>query len=250
MDGHRHGHNETLNFSGFSGYYGSIPSGYGGFDWTDLDYLNTASQGEAAMPSVGYGAILSVDLSETFSLKSMIAASAAETNQPFDFRSYAYESGKGFSLKASDNVYLSQTPEKIDFAKIGAKGDFQHIAAATIIAGTGTYGNASNYGYNSHWQLIFDDLKVHWNGKIPDGHFDAGHARTTLPYAHHAIAAHLLTGETGALSEHGAAGSHADHDLGTGYHSMLTSLDTVLGHTDAGDLSAQFTLSPPEHFGT
>jgi hypothetical protein len=98
----RHGHNETLNFSGMSNYYGSIADGYGGFNWDDLDYLNqkgtdgsqwsesgfpNTPHSWAILPGVdgqyqyAWGVIVSTDLSETFSLKSMLAASAGQTNE-------------------------------------------------------------------------------------------------------------------------------------------------------------------------
>jgi hypothetical protein len=163
-------------------------------------------------------------LSETFSLRSVIAASAAETDQPFTFLSYTYGRGKGFALKASDTIVLSETAQKIDFAKLGANGDFQNIAAVTIVAGTGVYGNPGYYG--EHRQLLFDDLKVHWNGRIPVAHQNG--RLSLLSLAHHPMATH-----PGVADD---ANHHSAHVAPDGPH--------------PDGLTQHFALPHPEHFGT
>jgi hypothetical protein len=266
---------ETLGFNGFSGYYGSISAGYGGFTWGDVQYLNATfwekqktnwcdtgyqnvikGAGEAFTWNVNgttsYGLFESANLSVTFSLKSMVAASAWETDQPFDFRSYTYKAGHGFTLKASDTVYLSQTRQMINFGKIGKPGDFNNIAVLEIVSGTGKYGNTCTYGSDGYTlgnEMAFDNLKVKWNGKIPTGH---GKLVTTGLAVHdhgravHAAAANLVSDDvhhdanpaahTGAAIQSGAQ---------SGFHTELLSLGA-----HAGDLTGQFQLPPIEHFGS
>src|SRR5215469_4509257 len=145
-------HKETLNFSG-PGYYGTMSSqdGYGGFNYTDdMAYMNqtlwqklethwcdngyinatAASKGATGCCYVyeGLGMMESATPSESFSLKSMIAASAWNTDAVWDVKSYTYANGS-LSLKASDTMTLSETATKINFNKLGAKGDFTNIAA-------------------------------------------------------------------------------------------------------------------------
>src|ERR1700735_4485585 len=114
---------ETLGFDSFSGYYASLSQGYGGLMWGDIDYLNATywqnqkpewcdtgyqnaihGAGEAfTWNNNGYtsmGTLVSADVNESFTLKSMTAASAWETKQPFEFKSYTYKAGEGFVYKA------------------------------------------------------------------------------------------------------------------------------------------------------
>jgi hypothetical protein len=267
---------ETLNFNGFSGYYGSITQGYGGLQWNDMDYMNATfwqnqqtqwcdtgyqnvirGAGEAFTfnnnGSTSYGLFVSVNTSETFNLKSMVVASAWETKQPFDFVSFTYTQGQGLIQKASVTVDLSQTKHTINFAKLGSPGDFSNIAALEVISGTGKYGNTCSYGrygYTLGNEMAFDNLKLQWNGKIPTGH---GKMITTgLPvHEHgriaHAPAAHLVSGE----SHHDANttahnGATSPPSAQSGFHSELLSL----GDAHGGNLISQFQLPAIEHFGT
>jgi hypothetical protein len=265
---------ETLGFNGFSGYYGSITAGYGGFTWSDVDYLNATywqkemtnwcdtgyqnvikGAGEAFTfnnnGSTSYGVF--ENTTETFTLKSMVAASAWETAQPFDFKSYTYKAGYGFVYKAAVTVDLSQTKQTINFADIGKPGDFKNIALVEIVSGTGKYGNTctyGRYGYTLGNEMAFDNLKVVWNGTIPkaSGKFiTKGLATHNHGHVAHAAAAQLVSGDahhdanpaahTGAAIQSGAQ---------TGFHSELL----ALGDAHAGGLTAQFQLPPIEHFGT
>jgi hypothetical protein len=267
-------HSERLNFAG-SGYYGALSSedGYGGFNYIDyMEYLNAsywnilgwcysgyqnvtdASKGATGCAYVYEDGLMeSANLKETFSLTSMIAASAWDTDAVWYVNSYSYAHG-ALKLKASDTMTISQTATKIDFAKLGRAGDFKNISALTFqlkdmgSAGYGctdtAYGGAT-YGV----QFAFDALKVKWNGKIPTG---GGHHKLVLPpglASHH----HLVANPWG-LDQHGAAqpdtgaANHnaAAHHAGSAYHSQLLSLS----EHDPYGLTAQFHLTAPEHFGT
>ncbi len=267
---------ETLGFNSFSGYYASIPGGLGGFNWGDVDFLNATfwqnektnwcdtgyqnviqGAGEAVTwntnGSVSYGLFESANPKETFSVKSMVAASAWETNQPFDFISYTYKARHGFILKASDTIYVSQTAQTINFAKIGKPTDFKNIAAVEIVSGSGKYGNTCTYGaygYTTGNELAFDNLRVKWNGQMPRG---GGRPITKGLDVHahghqsHVFAAHLAMND----AHHGtAAAAHAETAAHSGaqfgFHSELLSI----GNSGSGGLTAQFHLPAVEHFGT
>jgi hypothetical protein len=267
---------ETVNFNNFSHYYYggmSANNGYGGFDWIDVDYLNATywqkvatnwcdtgyqnvihGSGEAytygvdGFPSVSY--LVSANPKVSFSLTSMVAASAWETDQPFTLESFAYKDG-AVVLKASDTIYLSQTAQTIDFAKIsgGKPTDFKNIVALEIVSGTGKFGNTCSYGpygYTTGNEMAFDNLKVKWNGKIPQGH--EGKTITPGLFAHrhhHApyVAAQLLHHGDIDAGTHNGSTSAAHHQNGD-YHTQLLSLGQ-----DSG-LTSQFALPQVEHFGT
>jgi hypothetical protein len=270
---------ETLNFNGFSGYYSSVSQGYGGLDYSDVDYMNASywknvqtnwcdtgyqnvihGTGEAFTWGLNggqsYGLLQSSDLKETFNLDSMIAASAWETNQPFTFISYTYKNHVGFVEKASDTIYLSQTAQKIDFAKLatGKPTDFKDIAAVLIVSASGSYGNTCSYGRNTYTtgnQMAFDNLKVTWNGKIPHGHGGKPVMTGLLAQLHHhgahVAAAHLVTDiqhQGAAVHQPGAAPQHAEGS--NLYHTELQGI----GAGQPGDLTAQFQLPQVEHFGS
>jgi len=266
---------ESLGFNGFSGYYGSISQGYGGFAWGDIDFMNATywekektgwcdtgfqnvirGAGEAFTWSnngyTSYGVFESASTSETFTLKSMIAASGWETAQPFDFNTYTYTKGEGFILKASDTIYLSQKRELINFAKIGNPGDFKNIAAVEIISGTGKYGNTCTYGRYSYTlgnQMAFDNLKVKWNGQIPK--FSGKFITTGLAIHEHNHAMHITTAHLTFGDAHNGTAAAPHSDAATapnpqaGFHTELLSL----ANTHAGDLTGEFQLPAIEHFG-
>src|SRR5215469_2986453 len=154
---------ETLNFSG-PAYYGTLSSedGYGGFNYADdMEYLNqtywqkimthwcdngyvnvaTASKGATGCAWVyDFGLMESTNLKETFSLTSMIAASAWNTDAVWDIKSYTYTNG-ALTLKAFDTMTISETATKISFAKLGHSGDFKNISAVLFeLSHTGWYG--------------------------------------------------------------------------------------------------------------
>jgi hypothetical protein len=270
---------ETLGFNGFSSYYASIAQGYGGLNWGDVDYLNATywqdektnwcdtgyqnvikGAGEAVTwntnGSTSYGLFESANLKESFTLNSMVAASAWETSQPFDFRTYTYKAHHGFILKASDTVYLSQTAQTLNFSKIGNPGDFKDIVAVEIVSGTGQYGNTctyGRYGYTLGNEMALDNLKLTWDGKAPKG--GKGAPVTTglhLPGLGHGHGAHIVAANLviGNLHHDGASpaalGGGSHFAAQGGFHSELLSL----GDTRAADLTTQFHLPAAEHFGT
>jgi hypothetical protein len=248
---------EKLTFNGFTGYYGPVPNGYGGFDWRDIDYINNnlaaqtndegfqdaiRGRGEAGFANNAGGYFVSANLSETFSLKSMLAASGAGTGDPVIFSSYVYKDGK-MTLKAIDVVEITPQVQKIDFATLGGKGDFQNISAVAMAVGSARY--ASHYGHNAVGEgMIFDNMAVTWNGKIPDGKLTSSHGAVFPPHIAHTLAANSHLGAVDAN------GSSPDV-TGNQYHSALTSLDAALGPTVShGGLTGEFALPKPDHFGT
>ena len=248
--------NERLTFNGFSGYYGAVPNGYGGFDWRDVDYINNhlaaqtsdegfqdaiRGRGEAGFANNAGGYFVSANLSETFSLKSMLAASGADTGDPVIFSSYVYKDGK-LTLKAFDVVYISPQVEKIDFATLGHKGDFQNISAVSMAVGSARY--AGHYGHDAvGGGMIFDNMAVTWNGKTPEGKLTSSHGGFFPRHIVHTLAANWATGP----SQDDGSGPGS---IGSQYHSTLTSLDIALGDSVShGGLTGEFALPKPDHFG-
>lgn len=253
-------HTETLTFNNFSGYYGEIPQGYGGFDWTDIDYFNNTKYGEPDGNAEGFqntikgrgeagfggdwgGSFETANLSETFSLKSMLADSGADSGVPIFFTSFTYSDGE-LKQKARDVVYITPGVQKIDFAKLGGKGDFQNIAAVYMSAGSAKYG--AGYGHHPIGNgMVFDNMKVQWNGSIPDGQFQT--ARMHIPP--HQVA------QTLSASPYGISPAHLESLISSRmecrYHSILNSMDAALGHTPQHEgLTLLFALPEVEHFGT
>jgi hypothetical protein len=236
---------ETLTFNDFTGYYGAVPDGYGGFDWSDIDYINNDAirgRGEACFGSGEGGSFESANMSESFSLKSMLVASGAETRTPVFFISYTYSDGK-LTVKARDVVYVTPQVQKVDFATLGAKGDFKNIVRVDMEVGSARYG--SHYGHDAIGNgMLFDNMTVVWNGKIPDGRLIPSHRAFFPPHIAHAFAANSASGVAhDDSSSPGLAGNQ--------YHSALTSLDVALGHTgNHGGLTGAFVLPEPDHFGT
>jgi hypothetical protein len=273
---------ETLDFSGssFTGYYGTVPDGYGGFNWSDVNYMNATywqkvetnwcdtgfqnvihGTGEAFtwglqvnVPATSF--ISSANSSESFSLTSMVAASAWETHQPFEFISFTYDGWREQKPKASDFVDLSQTAKTIDFAKMphGTPTDFKDISVVEIISGTGAYGNTCTYGpygYTTGNQMAFDNLKVVWNGKIPQTRQSNPAMKQLLLQLHHQ-SAHAASHPTSDGHDGGAAGGHAaapviHHPDGGGQHAQLS---THPGDGQDASLASQFALPQVTHFGT
>ncbi len=273
----RHGTNETMGFnnlhSGYEGnYYGymSLHQGYGGFDYADAILFMSRSTWTSPN-GVGYqyqwcyngfltvnrghgeawiyksGMMETANLAETFSLKSMTAASSWDTDAEWAVNSYVYANGK-LNLKASDVLTISQNAEKVDFAALGSKSDFQKISAVSfVLLVQGQAGFTCGYGNLYGYQMAFDNLKVHWNGKIPRG----GHSPLAMTHAHHHVTA-LPVSLVHAAIDHAAhePGNAAHHGQDT-YHSQLGSLDAVLGRAGpAHDLTDQFALPQPQiHLG-
>ncbi len=259
MDARKHGTNEKLTFSNLSGHYGNIPNGYGGFNWLgDVMYLNTmrfntawcdtgynnvAAAAHTNVVGVMYfgGTAESANPTESFDLKSMIAASAWCTNQEWRFSTYTYSNGS-FQLKGTENFYLRQSAQTLHFGKMG-----RNIAAVSVyMMNLGSAGNTCSYGSGTYgYQMVFDNMKVHWNGKIP-GRDGNGHL-VSLPHhmpQHHAMVA-ARSHNANAHASGAAHGAHAaSHEAG-GYHSELLGF----GH-DPGGLTGQFSLPQIDHFGT
>jgi hypothetical protein len=264
------GHKETLRWSG-TGYYGYLntENGYGGFDykdhflymnestwtapggwgyerrWCDSGYQNVlAAGGGTCLGWVYEDGLMESASKNSFTLESMIAASAWNKDAVWDVNSYTLN-GHKLVLKASDRLTISQTAEKIDFAKFGHKGDFTDIAAVGFkLIDTGSYGNSCTYkGGHTGYVLCIDAMKVKVAKKGaavmamigPDGH---GHQQ-------HIVA--MLVGQAPHGPQAGGAAAAAStqpvHHL-DGYHTQLLSL----GHDQ--DLTARFDLPHPEHFGT
>jgi hypothetical protein len=260
----KHHTTEKVTFEGFTGYYGSVPQGYGGFIWSDVEYLNSSywqdvktdwcdtgyqnvldgsglAYTSGPVDNSSYGYFRTENIKETFSLVSVVAASAWETNQPFIFIGYVYEPHKGFVQKASMTFYLSQTAQKIDFAQLSnltsTSNPFSNISAVRIISHSGTYGNTCSYGQGHPTygnELALDDLKVKWNGKVP-------HKAGPPPAKPLLLSVHG-TPVSEFVNPHSAQGNAAVD----GYHPELRSPPS---HDTAGP-AAQFHLPGVEHFGT
>ena len=262
---HKHGYNETLKFNNFSGYYGSIPDGYGGFDWSNVFYASASDfqnqcdtgwtnvcRGNGEAWIYDYGVVITANPKETFNLQSMIAASAWSNDQSWEFISYTYSNGR-LTQKASDIFTVGETAQHVNFSTLGNKGDFTKISAFAVeVLSYGSPGNTCTYGVATYGvQLVFDNLKVHWNGKIPAGHSEFAHVRA---HAHHPVISMLpVFHPQSGISDHGQSGGHAGGGAVSNHaswHSQLASLDATLGHHDGGGLTEQFALPQPEHFGT
>lgn len=266
-----HGHRETLHWYG-TGYYGllSTENGYGGFDynsdclymnqsiwtapggrgyefhWCDTGYQNVLAMGGGACCGWIYEDGLMASASKhSFTLDSVIAASAWNTDAVWDVESYTRQ-GHRLVLKASDKLTISQTAERIDFAKFGHKGDFTNIDAVGFkLIHTGQYGNSCTYhGGRTGFVLCLDAMKVTFSGK-------GGHA----------------AGETGLrfsgsspLHPHVAAlaAFHVSHATvgGEGHYSLAQTVQTEGGYQTQlasfgqdQNLTDQFALPGPEHLG-
>jgi hypothetical protein len=255
-----------IKFQGFSGYLNNMSyyADYGGMNWNDMyeiqnSYVNQhpwcdtgynnvlSGQGEGI--TLGNGGFESYNSNRTFSLEKGTFASAWETNQPVYFNSYTYTAGQGFSLKASDEVLLSQNATTIDFAKYGS--DFRHISEIMMISGKGQGGNTCSYGTPTYgYILVMDNLDIKWNNSRagagvlhPSGSGHPLHAARPLPH----IAANMMPeGNHGEHSPLSAGTDHAGAAFGTSYHSQLLSL---AGH-DFGSPTSQFVLPQADHFGS
>jgi hypothetical protein len=273
----KHGHNETIYFNGFGGYYGlmSAHDGYGGFNylddvlymsqsnwtqpggagyqyhWCDTGYQNVAAAAHST--SIGwiydYGLIESAS-SQPFTLHSMIAAASWSKDAVWNVISYTEKNGS-LILKASDEITVSfSKAETINFAKLGHKGDFTNIAAVAFeLVSLGQPGNTCTYGTGEEgYQLVFDMVKCHL-GRIrrPDGANSGG---SPLPHTHHVIVAHPQASAAASISAHSVTSEQSGHATGHGpgdtYHSQLNALDN--GHESG--LTSQFSLPHVEMFGT
>jgi hypothetical protein len=164
------------------------------------------------------------------------------------------EDNGALKVKSADQFTVTfSKAERIDFNTLGHKGDFSNISAVAFeMVNDGQAGNTCTYGTAEYGvQLALDNLRVHWNGKIPDPRPASG--SDPRLHAHHVIATPLA-----ALQQHASAsddhlpGGHSSTSGAdcTAWHSELTSLDAALGHDGAGGLAERFVLPQPEHFGT
>ncbi len=267
-----HGHKETLHWSG-TGYYGllSTENGYGGFDynsdclymnqstwtapggrgyefrWCDTGYQNVLAMGGGTCLGWIYeNGLMDSASNRSFTLDSVIAASAWNTDAVWDIETYTRQ-GHRLVLKASDKLTISQTAEKIDFAKFGHKGDFTDIAAVRFkLIDTGRYGNSCSYhGGRTGFVLCLDAMKVAFSGKAAHAAGNTG-LRLSGPSPHHEHVAALAASHAwhgAAMDESHNPPPHTGHPE-NGYHTQLLSLGQDAGLTD------QFALPRPEHFGT
>jgi hypothetical protein len=252
----------SVTFDGFSGYYGFMSSyngtkSGGGFDWSDFYYftsegVNAYYPGEttgynqdlhgsgegftAATANYYHGhgqGYIESPSKETFNLKSGEFASAWDSSIEVYFISF-----KGSKEYKSVEVTLSQTPTKVDFAKYGK--DFQKITGLEIYS---TWKGHVSSQYGAGYQIVVDNLKATWNGKLPGAHHNSAH------HVAHGVLGAMAAHSHGAagLSSVGGHGSAGTGEHGAGFHSVITSLDGALGHHSGGSLTSEFTL---EHFGS
>jgi len=261
-----------LNFSGFSGYYGTMSAhdGYGGFNyesdflymnqstwtapdgfgyeegWCDTGYQNVAAAAKATSLAwiYEYG-LMETDSKKTFTLQSLIAAASWSSAESWDIISYTEKNGS-LTMKATDEITATFSKgETIKFKGKVAKG-FTNIAAVAFeLVNSGSAGNTCTYGSGVQGvQLCIDDVKVKWSKKA-DLKNDNGKLASPYMLHHQHTAAHA----TAQLTHNGHSdvgignGNHgASHHVDSGYHSQLLSL----GH-DTG-LTSQFHLPTVEHF--
>jgi hypothetical protein len=244
------GSTETLNFYGFTGYYGYITQAYGGFNftadflymnattWTDPNgpgyqngWCNTGYQNEAAMSnatSLGviyqYGLMESASTKHTFTLDSMNVAASFSKNAVWDITSYT--EGKGYLVpKAEDKFRVSFTGEYVKLSTLGKSSDFKDIVAVAFqLQNYGHPGNKCTYGYPIVGaQLAIGNVKVTWS-TATDLSGNTGILLTPYLLQHPSFALPRVTGERqGNFSSEGASSldSHqyrhtsAGHDPGT-----------------------------------
>ena len=214
---------QYLGYGNWTGYTSAI----GNSTTCAFTYVNAFGHGGGE----GLGEILSPDKHETFNLRSGTFASAWDSKQPTYFEAL---DAKGH-VTATVEVTLSQTATTIDFASYGS--EFRHISGLKILSEKGT---AGKYGF-AGYQIAMDNIYVHWNGSIPRGH------HTHAAAAHH-IAAPLVSDQHAAWSSDPGVADHAHtaiHD--PAYHSAITSLTDLLGHSGSGGLTADFSLPQPDH---
>lgn len=134
------------------------------------------------------------------------------------------------------NVKITGTV--IDFANYGS--DFKNITKLAIYS---TWKGHVSSVYGAGYQIVIDNLKAAWHGAVPDVRGARHHAHVApsiLGPAHDHAA-----GLSGSVSHN--APPVAAH---SGFHSVITSLDAALGHHSGGGLTAEFSLTVPDHFGT
>jgi hypothetical protein len=260
---------KSLNFGGFSGYYGfmSAHNGYGGFNYlADFDYMNAStwtSPGgwgyqynwcdtgyqnvSAAAKTTSLGWVYQFGLMETpnghsFSLQSFLAAASFSVNQSWEVISYTESKGQ-LVQKATMDLSLSYNQvETVKFSGKNAKG-FSNIAAVAFeMINYGSPGNSCTYGTAVYgYQMCIDDLKVKFSKKADLKH-DNG--KLLAPYqmhhrmgASHVAAASQIAHNEAAVHGGGPAAHHAD----PAYHSQLLALEHDLG------LTGQFHLPAVDH---
>jgi hypothetical protein len=272
----KHGHNEKLNFGGFSGYYGlmSAHDGYGGFNylddfyymnqstwtkpdgpgyeqgWCDTGYQNVAAAAHATSEAWIYGYGLMESGGRSFTLESFLACAGWSSDMPWNIVSYTDDNGV-LKEKASDRITVTfSKAEKINLTTTGPKQGFANIAAvAFTMVSSGQPGNTciGSVGYGViGYQIAIDAVKVRFSKRANLKH-DNGHLLTPylLHHQHHgAHAGPLLPGghhpDAAADSVHDPDGHQGDGS----YHTQLLSLEHHSG------LTVQFALPQPEHFGT
>ncbi len=266
MSAPKHKQRETLNFTGFSAYYGpmSAHEGYGGFDysgfveymntifwqkietcWCETGYQNVAAATGAS--SIGWiyedGTFTSANPKETFDLKSFVAAAAWSANMEWQLTTYSAAGPRTMDFYVTD---APRTPaQHIKVAK-SVGNDITGFNLLMLSIGTG--GNTctdcgNNMGYGAYgYQMAFGDMRITWNGKIPHG----GHElRGETPHARHHVTPNPINANAGMPAHHAQHGSgSASHHGDAAWHTQLL----AFGH-DPGNLTAEFKLPQTEHFG-
>jgi hypothetical protein len=212
-----------LGYGDFTGYSSALSGTTDAFT-----YINRFGHGGGD----GLGEFVSLSKHETFNLQSGTFASAWDSSQPTYFEAL---NSKGH-VTATLEVDLGQIATTINFANYGS--EFQDISGLKILSEKGTAGKYSLEGY----QIAMDNIYVHWNGHIPEGH------RVHKPVIAPDIAAPLGSSQHDAWFDHSTTAdathpSGQDHD----YHSVLSSLADIYGHSGGGGLTAEFSLPQIEH---
>ncbi len=257
-----------FNFTGFSGYYGTMSAhdGFGGFNyesdflymnsstwtkpggpgyvngWCDTGYQNVAAAAKASGVAwiYDYGLMESAS-GHSFKLESFLAASSWSANQSWEVISYTDNNG---SLTEKGSMDIKTTFSKAQTFKF--KGaDWKGIAAVAFeFLSYGSPGNTCSYGVASYGlQMVLDQVKVKFSKKADLKH-DGGKLLSPYQMHHNVAGAHVAAAAHVAHidASHAANANSAVHHTDTGYHSQLLSL----GH-DSG-LTSQFHLPAVEHF--
>lgn len=254
------GTNVKLTFEGLAprhDYFSDMNyyEGYQGFDFTDMILMTRKGAHILGPPDDGYKNVLHGDAeifihggggnfnavygwiaspvsTETFNLKGGIFAAGDNTSLNAAF--YAYDSS-GHRI-GQLSLLFGNTPTTIDFSNYGKS--FKDASTIEFVGYSLGGGDAT---------LAMDNLRVHWNGPIPDR--GGTSSVPDLPvHRHHPHIAHALS--LGAAQTHD--GHAASYVVGTNpHHGELMSLAAALGHADpGGGLTAQFVLPHCDHFGT
>jgi len=165
---------------------------------------------------------------ETFTLSSGDFASAWDLSQNVYFTTF-----KGNAVKAVVEINIGIYGQTVHFANYGSA--FKDITKVEIYS---TWKGHVSSSYGAGYQIVMDNIRGVWNGPKPAAH----------PHVAHAILNPAGHGGSESFGSNGHGGNNVFH--GAGFHSVLTSLGSSLGHHSGGSLTAEFSLPAAEHFGT